>query len=53
MGMLWRDDQDGEDGEGADRAPEEMRHALRMLRRAMVVAAVVAWALMAFANWPA
>jgi hypothetical protein len=49
VGMLWRDDQDGED---ADAPHEEARQAMRMLRRAMVVAAVVACVLTAFANWP-
>ncbi|WUH91304.1 hypothetical protein OG900_15105 [Streptomyces sp. NBC_00433] len=41
--MLWPDDQ-------GDEHSEEMRHALRMLRRAMVVAALVAGLMMAFAT---
>jgi hypothetical protein len=43
--MLWPDDQREEHS-------EEMRHALKMLRRAMLVAALVAAVLMAFATWP-
>jgi hypothetical protein len=56
--MLWRDDQDGGDGRrggdgaDADGPHEEARQALRMLRRAMVVAAVVVCVVTAFANWP-
>ncbi|MFG1810672.1 morphogenic membrane protein MmpB [Streptomyces sp. NPDC049040] len=42
--MLWQDDQ-------RDEPPEEMRHAQVMLRRAMVVVAVVAGVVMAFAGW--
>ncbi|MFC5764280.1 morphogenic membrane protein MmpB [Actinacidiphila bryophytorum] len=42
--MLWPDDQ------REDQHSEQMRHALKMLRRAMLVAAVVAGLLMAFAT---
>jgi hypothetical protein len=48
--MLWRDDQGADQHEGSPH--EETRQALRMLRRAMLVAAVLASVLMAFANWP-
>jgi hypothetical protein len=42
--MLWPDDQ-------RDEPPEEMRHAQVMLRRAMLVLAVVVAVVMAFAPW--
>lgn len=42
--MLWPEDQREEHS-------EEMRHALKMLRRAMLVAALVAGVLMAFATF--